>query len=103
MINLDEQEEFALKEFLKTLEEQRFEQKPKVNPESISRGSEGQIIVPVILQGTSPSWSLALLMRRKADHIYKQTACRLIFAQSPEKDPTNQKYVWIENSWKPIT
>ena len=103
MINLDEQEKLALHEFLETLEEQRFDIKPKVNQEGMSRGPEGQIIVPVILQDQSPSLSLALLMEQKADHIYKQTACRLVLAQSLDKDSQKRKYVWIENSWKPLS
>ncbi|MGV7229219.1 MAG: hypothetical protein ACQ9IQ_11220 [Nitrospirales bacterium] len=71
MVQLHDQEELALKGFLETLQEQCFEPKPTVDQERLSRGPEGQIIVPVILQGTSPSLSLALLMGRKADQIYK--------------------------------
>lgn len=97
MVNLDNQEKLALKEFQKTLEP-----KPKINLELISRGAEGQIIVPLTLQRDSLSCSLALLMEQKADHIYKQTACRIVLAQSLEKDPQKRKYVWIENSWEPI-
>ena len=103
MVQLDDQEELALKGFLETLEAQSFDPKPKVNKERISRGPEGQIIVPVILQGTSPSLSLALLMGRKADQIYKQTACRFVLAQYLEKDAQMRKYVWVENSWGSIT
>lgn len=34
MVQLDDQEEFALKGFLETLEEQRLDPKPKVNQAS---------------------------------------------------------------------
>ena len=43
MVQLDDQEELALKGFLETLEAQSFDPKPKVNQDRISRGPEGQI------------------------------------------------------------
>jgi len=103
MVTLDDQEKLALKEFLGTMEGQRFNPKPTVSQEGISRGAEGQIIIPVVIPNKMPSLSLALLMGQKAEHIYKQTACRLILVQSLEKDPQKRKYVWIDNAWRPLS
>ena len=103
MLELDIQEELALKEFLQILEEQRFEPKPHVVEDHIQRGPDGQIIVPVTLKAKDPSLSLALLMGHKADQIYKQTACRLVVAQCPEGDPKPLMYVWTENAWSTIS
>jgi hypothetical protein len=102
MVELDEMEEMALREFLKILEEQKFEPKPQVINAHIQRRPNGHIIVPVALRARAPSLSLALLMGHKADQIYKQTACRLVLAQCPEKDPKPKMYVWTENAWSSI-
>lgn len=103
MMELDTQEELALKEFLQILEEQRFEPKPDIVEDRIQRGPNGQIIVPVTLKAKDPSWSLAQLMGHKADQIYKQTACRLVLAQCLEREPSLQMYIWADNAWSTIS
>lgn len=60
---------------------------------------EGQIIVPVLVEAESPSLSLALLMARKADYLYKHTTCRFALAQRPTKDPKGGAYVWKDEAW----
>ncbi|UCE62627.1 MAG: hypothetical protein JSU59_06975 [Nitrospirota bacterium] len=99
MIELDEVEQSALKEFLHVLEEQHFESKPTVLTSRINRTADNQIMVPLSVKGESPSLHMALLMSHKAEQIYKQTACRLVLGQCPEKDPNGQIYVWIDNQW----
>lgn len=99
MIELDESEQLALGEFLHILEEQKFDPKPTVLINRIYRTSDSQIIVPLSIKGQSPSLHIALLMGHKAEQIYKQTACRLVLGQYPEKDPDRQMYVWTQNQW----
>lgn len=96
MVELDAQEEMALKEFQQILEIQRVDPKPKVIQSCIHRGSEEQIIFPVTLPATSPSLSLARLMGHRAEHLYKQTACRLVLAQCPAKDSKNSMYIRVK-------
>jgi hypothetical protein len=99
MIELDAHENRALSEFLSELIAERFDPEPKVDQGRIARGPEGQIIVPVLVEAESPSLSLALLMARKADYLYKHTTCRFALAQRPTKDPKGGAYVWKDEAW----
>lgn len=99
MTELDEQERLALDQFLHLLKEERFEPEPIPDLSRILRTAEGQIIVPVRVNAEEPSVSLALLMAHKADQVYKQTGCRFILAQQPERDPKHLLYVWAEEEW----
>jgi len=78
MIILDKHEEVALNEFLKILDEQRFDSQPTVRQEQIRRSENGQIIVHVDVTGSDPSVSLSLFMQHKADQLYQHTACRFV-------------------------
>lgn len=102
MIELDELEQSALEEFLHILEVQHFEPKPTVLTGRIHRASDDQSIVPISVTGESPSHHIALLMDHKAQQIYKQTACRFVLGQCPEKDPNPKIYVWTENQWSTL-
>ena len=99
MVELDEAEHSALPEFMYIFDEQHFEPKPTVLTSRIHRTSDGQIIIPVSVQGESPSFTMALLMGHKANQIYKQTACRFVLGQCPENDPKQQTYVWTGKQW----
>ena len=99
MVELDEAEQAALPEFLYIFDEQHFDPKPTVLTNRIHRSSDGQIIIPVAVQGESPSFTMALLMGHKADQIYKQTTCRFVLGQCPIQDPKCQTYVWTGKEW----
>jgi adenylylsulfate kinase len=101
-IALDAREELALTQFLAMLQEERFWSEPKVERSRITRGPEGQIIVPVLVSADTPSLSMALLMGQKAEHLYKQTTCRFVLAQHPEKDPKGRTYVWDGKDWRTL-
>lgn len=100
-IVLDARERWALDQFLTLLQEARFQPEPEAEPNRITRGAEGQIIVPVQVKAEAPSLDLALLMGQKAQHLYKQTACRFVLAQRPEKDPKGLAYLWDGKDWRP--
>jgi hypothetical protein len=102
MAVLDEHESLALGQFLRLLAEESFEPRPEVESGRILRGPEGQIIVSVALNAEAPSLSLAMLMAEKAEHLYKQTGCRFILAQRPEKDPQKRLYLWAEGAWQSL-
>jgi hypothetical protein len=102
MTPLDEHERSALSQFLRLLAEEQFDPRPQVEEGHIVRGPEGQIIVPVTLNAAEPSLSLGLLMAQKAEHLYKQTGCRLVLTQRPQKDPTGRSYVWAAGSWRSL-
>ncbi len=102
MMELDESEQSALKEFLHILEEQQFESKPTVLSSRIYRSPDSQIIVPLLVKGESPSLHLALLMGHKAEQIYKQTNCRVVIGQCLEKDPKGRIYVWSDKQWSSL-
>jgi hypothetical protein len=99
---LDDAETAAVKEFLTILDEQRYEPKPLLLPKRIHRTVEGQIVVPVLIEGRTPSLSLALLMRHKSDQLYKQTACRVVLAQCPAEDPEKPLYLWEGRHWQAL-
>lgn len=99
MVELDKSEHAALEEFLHLFDEQHFESHPTVLTSRIHRTPDGQIIIPVSVKGKSPSFNIALSMGHKAEQIYKQTACRFVLGQCPNKDPKQQMYVWTENQW----
>lgn len=99
---LDDAEIAAVNEFLTILDEQRFESKPLPLPKRIHRTVEGQIVIPVSVDGLAPSLSLALLMKQKSDQLYKQTACRVVLAQCPLEDPDKALYMWEERYWQAI-
>lgn len=102
MVGLDEQEQAALDDFVRILHKQFFQPQPVVLRERIHRAHDGQIIVPVLVWGGSPSLSMALLMSHKSDQIYRQTGCRLLLAQCPKRDPTQRMFVRIDHQWVPI-
>lgn len=102
MAMLDEHERLALGRFLRLLAEEPFEPRPKVEEDRILRGPDGQIIIPVALNADGPSLSLAMLMAEKAEHLYKQTGCRFVLAQRPEKDPQKRMYLWSEGAWQSV-
>ena len=99
---MDESEHAALEEFLQILAQQDFDSKPTVLTSRIHRTQDGQIIIPISVPSESPSHHIALLMNHKAEQIYKQTACRLVPGQCPEKDPNGKIYVWTENQWSTL-
>jgi adenylylsulfate kinase len=99
---LDAREEQALGRFLAILQDERFEPEPRVERARVTRGPEGQIIVPVLVSAEAPSLSMALLMGQKAEHLYKQTTCRFVLAQRPEKDPQGLTYVWDGKDWRAL-
>lgn len=99
---LDDAENAAVHEFLTILDEQRYEPKPLPLPKRIHRTVEGQIVVPVSVEGVTPSLSLALLMKQKSDQLYKQTACRVVLAQCPVEDPEKALYMWEGRHWQAI-
>lgn len=103
MIDLDQQEQVALKEFLLLLEEQSFHPQLTMLQNRMFRTADGQIIIPVLVRGTTPLVSLALLMGHKADQIYKEMNCRFLLAQVLMEDPRQQLYVWEGNKWKPLS
>ncbi len=99
---LDAREEQTLARFLTLLKEEQFGHEAKPDRSRITRGPEGQIIVPVALDAATPSLSMSLLMGQKAEHLYKQTTCRFVLAQRPEKDPQGQTYVWDGTAWRSL-
>lgn len=99
---LDAREEQALGRFLAMLQDERFALAPKPDRNRIARGPEGQIIVPVLVGAVTPSVSMALLMGQKAEHLYKQTTCRFVLAQRPEKDSHGRTYVWDGKDWRSL-
>lgn len=102
MTPLDEDERSALGRFLRFLEDEPFDPRPKAEEAHILRGPDGQIIVPVTLRAGEPSLSLALLMAQKSAHLYKQTGCRFVLTQRLDKDPTGPMYVWAEGAWRSL-
>jgi len=102
VVKLDDAENAALNEFLTILDEQRFAPKPLLLSDRIHRMLEGQIVVPVSVKGMAPSLSLALLMGHKSEQVYKHTACRMILAQCPDKDPGKAMYVWGGRNWQAL-
>lgn len=101
-IALDAREEQAFARFITMLQDERFGLGPEPDRSRITRGPEGQIIVPVLVGGATPSLSMSLLMGQKAEHLYKQTACRFVLAQRPEKDPKGRTYVWDGKDWRSL-
>jgi len=99
---LDAREEQALGRFMTLLQEEQFGLEAKPDRSRIARGPEGQIIVPVLVGAAIPSVSMALLMGQKAEHLYKQTTCRFVLAQRPEKDPQGRTYVWDGKDWRSL-
>ena len=99
---LDDHELLALDQFIHLLEQERFESQPKPDRMCVSRGPEGQLIVPVTLPADKPDHHLAMLMARKADQLYKQTGCRFILAQKPDQDPKHGSYVWADGAWRSL-
>ncbi|MDH4194166.1 MAG: hypothetical protein OEY80_03980 [Nitrospirota bacterium] len=102
VVKLDDAEKAGLNEFLSILDEQPFAPKPLLLSDRIHRTVEGQIVVPVSIKGMAPSLSLALLMGHKSEQVYKQTACRVILAQCPEKDRDHAMYVWGGRNWQAL-
>lgn len=102
MIDLDERERAALQQFIRYLQEERFDGVPTVDEGSVVRQMDGQILVPVSLATQEPNLHLALLMARKADHVYKQTGCRFLLAQRPLQDPKQSRYVWADGAWQAV-
>lgn len=102
MTVLDEHERRALGQFLDLMEEAAFEPRPQVDQHRIFRSSDGQIIVPVILSAQEPSLHMAMLMAKKAEQVCKQTGCRFVLAQRPEKDPRQRTYVWADEAWQTL-
>ena len=101
-VALDAREEQALGRFMTLLQEEQFGLEAKPDRSRIARGPEGQIIVPVLVGAATPSVSMALLMGQKAEHLYKQTTCRFVLAQRPEKDPQGRTYVWDGKGWRSL-
>lgn len=102
MITLDEQEQQALGRFVRLLEQERFEPKPAAELQRVSRGTEGQIVVPVAVPSDKPDLHIAMLMARKAAQLYKQTGCRFVLAQKPAQDPNGNTYVWADGGWRSL-
>lgn len=102
MIELDAQEEQALARFISLLEHERFEAQPAVDRHQVSRGLEGQIIVPVAVPAEKPDIHMAMLMARKAEQLYRQTGCRFVLAQQPTRDPKRGTYVWVDGAWRQL-
>ena len=100
MTTLDEHERQALDQFVSALEHEQFESRPTVDRSHLSRGTDGQIVVPVAVPSDKPDLHMAMLMARKADQIYKQTGCRFVLAQKPARDPKGHAYVWAEGAWQ---
>ena len=100
MTTLDEHERQALDQFVTALEHEQFESRPTLDRSHLSRGTEGQIVVPVAVPSDKPDLHLAMLMARKADQLYKQTGCRFVLAQKPARDPKSHAYVWAEGVWR---
>ena len=101
-VALDVREEQALARFMTLLQKEQFGLEAKPDRSRIARGPEGQIIVPVLVGAATPSVSMALLMGQKAEHLYKQTTCRFVLAQRPEKDPQGRTYVWDGKDWRSL-
>jgi hypothetical protein len=99
MVPLDEHEHIALGRFLRLLEEEDLEPRPHPDAGGIVRGREGEIIVPVTINAEEPSVHVAMLMAHKAAQLYRQTGCRLVLAQCPQRDPKKATYVWTEGAW----
>jgi hypothetical protein len=99
-LTLDDLEAVALNEFVRIVEALPVFPQPVVAADKIHRLPEGTIVVPVAIQGAKPSLSLALLVGHKAEHLYKQTTCRFILAQCPEKDPQHRVYLWTGEGWQ---
>lgn len=99
MIELDDTERWALHELLHLMEEESFSPNPRVDENQVHRTPEGQIVVPIQLEGDHPSAHLGMLMTHKAEQISKQTACRFLLTQRPLKDPEGRIYVWTEHGW----
>lgn len=102
MITLDEHERQALDQFVSSLEHERFESRPAVDRPHLSRGTEGQIVVPVAVPSDKPDLHMAMLMARKADQLYKQTGCRFVLAQKPAQDPKHGAYIWADGGWRSL-
>jgi hypothetical protein len=102
MITLDEHEQQALDQFVTALEHERFESHPMVDRSHLSRGAEGQIVVPVAVPSDKPDLHLAMLMIRKAEQLYKQTGCRFVLAQKPAQDPRRGAYIWADSAWRAL-
>lgn len=99
---LDAREEQALARFIALLQEEQFGVEAKPDRSRLTRGPEGQIILPVLVGAATPSLSMSLLMGQKAEHLYKQTTCRFVLAQRPEKDPQGRTYVWDATAWRSL-
>ncbi|MBM4121244.1 MAG: hypothetical protein FJ249_01450 [Nitrospira sp.] len=103
MTALDEHERLALDQFLGLMEEASFEPRPQVDQRRIFRSPDGQIIVPVTLSAQEPSLHMAMLMAKKAEQLCKQSGCRFVLAQRPEKDPKGRTYVWADEAWQTLS
>ncbi len=102
IIMLDQHERLALGQLFQILEGEPFEPKPLLDEQAIYRGPDGQIIVPVVIKGSQPSLSLALLMAHKAEQLYKQTGCRFMVTQRLEHDTDKKQFVWAHDTWETI-
>ncbi len=96
---LDQSEQQALDEWLALLHEGAPEVQPRTDTSHAFRGSDGRIVVPVVVRGTAPSLSLALLMAQKDEQIYRQFGVRLQIAQRPDGDPKPQLHLWDGQAW----
>ena len=103
MIELDEVEQLALKEFLKIIADPRFQPKTAVLEKRIHRAMDGEIIVPVSVKGKGPSFTAALFTNHKAEQLSKQSNCRFVLAQCPNKDPKSGCYVWGDGEWQQLS
>jgi hypothetical protein len=99
---LDHHELAALQRFVMAVNEEPHLSNPRVEVGQVSRGSEGQVFVPVMVSGKSLDVHLAMLMEHKAEQLYKQSGCRFVLVQQLETDPERRSFVWGDGIWQTV-
>ena len=97
---LDAHEQASLQRFVARIQEEASPSVQEVDVTRLSRGTEGQIFVPVVIAAATPNAHLAMLMEHKAEQLYKQSGCRFVLVQQLAMDPERHTYVWAEGAWK---
>jgi hypothetical protein len=101
-IALDTSERLALRHFVRLFDESRTDERQVLELGGLSRSEDGHILVPVMLPESHPDLGLAMLMERKSEQVYKQTACRFQLTQRPAKDPSGKALVWRNGEWRTL-
>ena len=78
MVVLDQMENEALHHLLRLIDEVSTPPRPQADMTRLSRGKDGHVTVPFVVDAAEPSLSWALLAAHKAEQVHKQTGCRFI-------------------------